>query len=109
MSSPLYIGDVPQQFHYVEFTDYGFNLYNSLTPNIGDTCYRFYSNVGSDIYVASSVNETIGIVYDYPVSNDVNYRNDIYFIYIVTFILVVCGVFLINLITRCIRKGGLFG
>lgn len=83
---------------------------------VGDEYYEFFTNVASDIYIHDYVSiddidsKTINTekIYYHTVSSDVSCRADIHDIYSTTFILVLAFLFLINLITRCIRRGGLF-
>lgn len=103
-----------------------FVMFNLLAPDIvylikkmcgvGDEYYEFFTNVASDIYIHDYVSiddidsKTINTekIYYHTVSSDVSCRADIHDIYSTTFILVLAFLFLINLITRCIRRGGLF-
>ena len=83
---------------------------------VGDEYYEFFTNVASDIYIHDYVSiddidsKTINTekIYYHTVSSDVSCRADIHDIYSTTFILVLAFLFLVNIITRCIRRGGLF-
>lgn len=112
----LYKADIPDGYCYVQFTNTGYKLFANNEPQIGDDFYEFFTNVGSDIYIHSYVtNEDImqgevntSQIHYHDVSSDVMYRSDIHSIYNTTFILGLCFIFLINIVTRVIRKGGIF-
>lgn len=112
----LYKADVPDEFCYCQFTDTGYRLFNKKDVEVGDEYYEFFTNVGADIYLHSYVTDEDIIqgkvntqeIHYHTVSSDVMYRSDIYDIYSTTFILVLGFIFLINIITRIIRKGGVF-
>ena len=112
----LYKADVPDEFCYVQFTSTGYRLFNKKDVGVGDEYYEFFTNVASDIYIHDYVSiddidsKTINTekIYYHTVSSDVSCRADIHDIYSTTFILVLAFLFLVNIITRCIRRGGLF-
>lgn len=108
----LYIGDIPSEYHYARFFNGYIDLYN--TPDLVNktvTKYRIYTNVDGFYY---DVSEETFNYYDYTATNinvtdNICYRTDFANICSVTFIIVVFGVFLFNLISSAIRKGGLLG
>ena len=108
----LYIGDIPLDYHYVMFSDNHLDLYNrSVLPrNSSVTYYRIYTNYDNFMY---SVNTVTTPNYDQVISNsievtnDVMYRNDMPQIVSTTFIFAIGFVFLINLVTSFVKRGGL--
>lgn len=109
----LFIGDIPQEYHYAIFNNGYIDLYNTDTlHNNTYTFYRIYTNVGGFYYKISeqtygSYNTTY--TQDINVSNKNVYRQDFPNIVVITFIFALFGVWLFNLLTSLIRKGGLLG
>lgn len=112
----LYKADIPDSFTYVQFTQTGYRLFDKKDVQVGDEYYEFFTNVASDVYIHDYVSvadidtKTINTekIYYHTVSSDVSCRSDIHDIYSTTFILVLAFLFLINIITRVVRRGGLF-
>ena len=108
----LYIGDIHSDYQYARFFNGYIDLYN--TPDLSNktvTKYRIFTNVNGFYYEVSE--ETFNY-YTYTatkinVTDNICYRSDFPDICSVTFIIVVFGVFLFNLISSAIRKGGLLG
>lgn len=74
--------------------------------------YRIYTNNNGFYYSYNTANYSQYITeYAIPidVTNDVCYRSDFDSILIITFIFVLFGVFLLNIITSLINKGGVLG
>lgn len=109
----LYIGDIPQEYHYAIFNNGYIDLYNTnILHNNTYTRYRVFTNAGGFFYDVSSVqvgNYTTTYTTDINVSNEPVYRFDYPNILVMTCIFVLFGVWLFNLITSLIRKGGLLG
>ena len=108
----LYIGDIPSDYQYARFFNGYIDLYNtSDLSNKTVTKYRIFTNVNGFYYEVSQ--ETFNY-YTYTatkinVTDNVCYRSDFSDICFITFIFVLFGVFLFNLISSAIRKGGLLG
>lgn len=109
----LFVGDIPKDYHYAIFGNGYIDLYN--TPELrGDTYnyYRIYTNVDGFYYKMDS--QTYG---DYRttyatsinVSDDFRYRSDYSSICTTAFIHILLILFVLNIITSLIRKGGSLG
>lgn len=108
----FYIGDIPHDFHYAIFNANYVDLYNTpvLYDNTNYTYYRVYLNSDYfyyDIFNRNTYQQTQLV--DVKVSNNVAYRKDFDSIVVLVFIFAIFGVWLFNLLTSCIRKGGLLG
>lgn len=110
----LYVGNVPPEYHYADFNEFYVDLFN--TPVIeANKEYTFYRVYLYDNYFAVSENTfntseyIIGGLVDIPVSDNIVYRRDFDSICFITFVFVLLGVWLLNLITSLIRKGGVLG
>lgn len=111
----LYIGDIPQEYHFANFNNNYIDLYNTdtLRPNTTYTYYRIYLYDNLFEYTQNttitSSYYTSTVLHDVDVSNNICYRRDFSNICVITFIFVFFAVFLLNLITSIIRKGGVLG
>lgn len=109
----LYTGDIPSEYHYAIFNNGYIDLYNSpVLHNNTYTRYRVYTNVNGFYYSTDSVQVgTFTTTNTTPinVSDNKCYRHDFPNILIMTTIFVLFGVFLLNLLTSCVRKGGILG
>lgn len=109
----LYISDIPSEYHYAVFSNDYVTLYNQPSAaNETLDYYRIYYKVSPGTYITgtqyfNSYNTTYFV--DYPVSNSVWDRPDLDKILLCVLILAVFGVFLINLVTSIIKKGGILG
>lgn len=109
----LYIGDIPQEYHYALFNNGYIDLYNTDTlHNDTYTFYRVYTNAGGFYYrtyqqTYNQYNTTYA--QNINVSNEVVYRRDFPSILFMTICFTLIGIWLFNLITSLIRKGGLLG
>lgn len=108
----LYIGDIPEEYHFAKYNQYYIDLYNTDTLSPGNT-YNFYrvylynnyfsyqelhrsiSNYSSDY--ATSIN----------VSNNFWYRADLGQICCISLFICMVFLFLTNLFTSIIRKNGI--
>lgn len=108
----LYVGDIPLDYKYAVFSNGYITLYNqSSAKNETLNYYRIYTNNNGFFYSTGSQsfgNYTTSFT-EVSVSNNIVYRQDIDGIFIMTFILVIFGLWLLNFITSCIRKGGVLG
>lgn len=109
----LFIGDIPTQYHYARFGNGYIDLYDTqVLHNNSYTYYRIYTNNNGFYYSTNNANYSQYITeYAQPieVTQDFTYRTDFPNIMIMTFIFVIFGIFLFNIITSLIRKGGLLG
>lgn len=109
----LYIGDIPSEYHYALFNNGYIDLYNTDTLTNGTyNFYRIYTNVNGFYY--RKYQQTYGqynITYaqNINVSDQVVYRQDFFSILFITLAFTFVGVWLLNLITSCVRKGGVLG
>ena len=109
----LYIGDIPSSYHYARFGNGYIDLYDTeVLHNNSYTYYRIYTNNNGFYYSTNNANYNQYITeYAQPieVTDIVYYRTDFPNIMLMTFILVLFGIFLFNIITSLIHKGGLLG
>lgn len=109
----LYIGDIPSEYHYAIFNNGYIDLYNTnVLHNNTYTRYRIFTNVNGFYYSIDNVqvgNYTTTYTTDINVSDQITYRQDFSSIVVVTFIIALFGVWLFNLLSSLIRKGGLLG
>lgn len=109
----LYIGNIPSEYHYAIFNNGYIDLYNTnVLHNNTYTRYRVFTNCDGFYYSVDSVNVgqyTTTYTTDISVSDNAVYRQDFDSIVVVTFIIALFGVWLLNLITSLIRKGGILG
>lgn len=109
----LYIGDIPQDYHYALFNNGYIDLYNTDTLyNNTYTFYRVYTNVNGFYYRQyqqsySQYNTTY--TQNINVSDKIVYRHDFPSILFMTICFTLIGIWLLNLLTSIIRKGGLLG
>lgn len=110
----IYVGDIPEEFHFARFGSNYIDLFNTneLSSNRTYTYYRIYlydnlfeydvrSQQGGGYYT-----ETLT---DVKVSQNKVYRRDFGYICIIIALFVGFGVWLLNLLTSAIRKGGVLG
>lgn len=109
----LYIGEIPNEYHYAIFNNGYIDLYNTnVLHNNTYTRYRVYTNCDGFYYSVDNVsvgNYTTTYTTDISVSNEIVYRQDFDSIVVVTFIIALFGVWLFNLFSSLIRKGGVLG
>ena len=109
----LYIGDIPQEYHYAIFNNGYIDLYNTdVLHNNTYSTYRIFTNLNGFYYEPRQVQVgtyTTTYTRDIKVSDKPVYRQDFPNIMIMTLIFAVFGIWLFNLITSLIRKGGLLG
>ena len=109
----IYIGDIPTEFHYARFGSNYIDLFNTnrLFNNQTYTYYRIYMYDNLFEYDVRSqegsyYNETLQ---DVSVSQSKVYRRDFGDICIIVALMVGFGIWLLNLMTSLIRKGGVLG
>lgn len=109
----LYICDIPSDYHYAVFSSDYITLYNQ--PSAQNQTLHYYRLYDSSLgYYYSQGDQSFGqynrtYFTDVPVSNDWLYRHDLDSIFICVFICVLFFIFLFNIMTSCVKKGGLFG
>lgn len=109
----IYIGDIPVEFHFARFGSNYIDLFNTnqLVNNQTYTYYRIYMYDNLFEYDVKSqqgsyYTETLQYV---PVSQSKVYRRDFGDICIMVALMVGFGIWLLNLMTSLIRKGGVLG
>lgn len=110
----LYIGDIPKEFHYASFNEFYVDLFNTdnIDTNGEYPFYRVYLYDNCFFYTIHALHTseyTIEPPHDIKVSSNIVYRRDFDSILFITFIFILLGVWLLNLITSCVRKGGVLG
>lgn len=110
----LYVGDIPSDYCYARFSDNYIDLYNVpvLNSNTEYDYYRIYMYDNQFLYSYNT--NVVGYYSSYTntlieTTDNVMYRRDIDSIFIVTFIFILLAIFLINIITSAVRRGGIFG
>lgn len=114
MSDKIYIPDgVPDGYIYGSISNYYVDLFNKQSfQNETATYYRVYYGYSSGLvsqYTRSFSGYNPTTYEQLPVSRSVFDRPDFINILTITLLLTVCGLWLVNLITSFIRKGGVFG
>lgn len=109
----LYIGDIPQDFHYAIFNNGYIDLYNTSVLHNGTyDYYRIYTNCNGFYYKQGQQQYsqyTTTYTQDIQISDSPVYRTDFPNILVMTAIFVLFGVWLLNIVTSLIRKGGVLG
>lgn len=111
----LYVGDIPLDFKYADFNSNYIDLYNVpfLQSNRDYTYYRVYLYDNTFLY--SELHESTGNYYynknlqEVFVTDNPMYRRDIDSILIITLLFCLVGLWLINLVTSFVKKGGVLG
>lgn len=111
----LYIGDIPQDYHFAVFNNNSIDLYNTpnLVTNQSYDFYRVYTNCDGRFFYELKKD----VIFNYPnselvalqVSSDYKYRPDIDKICITTGSIILIILLTVNLLTSLIRKGGVLG
>lgn len=109
----LYIGDIPTEYHFARYGSNYIDLFNRQNLIGGTyTYYRVYLydnfftyDIGS--YNVSSYNQLT--LRDIEVSDSFMYRRDIDSIFVCVLIFAVFFVFLCNLFTSIVKRGGVLG
>lgn len=110
----LYTGNVPSEYHYAYFNEFYVDLFNVpvIEANQEYTFYRVYLYENYFAFSQNTLNTSeyvIGGLVDIPTSNNIVYRRDFGDICVMVALFVGLGVWLLNLITSIIRKGGVLG
>lgn len=109
----LYIGDIPTDYRFADFGSNYITLYNQQPyANATLPYYRVYFDYPGFYYSTGFTSFSSYNVRNFDtikVSNDWLYRNDIDKIFLVCFIIIFMFIFCFNIITSCIKKGGVFG
>lgn len=109
----LFVGDIPLDYHYAQFGNDYITLYNQPQGyNNTLNYYRIYMNYDRFVY---STGQTQFSQYNPQVFQDIStsnswwYRSDLFDILGCVFIISFFFVFLFNIMTSCVKKGGVFG
>lgn len=108
----LYIGDIPSEYKYAQFSSDYITLYNR--PSATNTTLNYYRIYDKDGFFYSEGTQTFGnyqttYFTEIPVSNYWMYRQDIDKIFLVCFIIFFMFIFVFNIVTSMFKKGGVFG
>ncbi len=114
MTDKIYIGDeIPDGYIYGNVTDTYIELFNKPSfQNETATCYRIYYRYSDNLVIKTQrdfsgyYTQTFA---ELPVSRDVFDRPHFANIVIIVFCLSIFGVWLVNLVTSIIKRGGLLG
>lgn len=114
MIDKLYIGDIPQEFHFARFSSSNYiDLYD--TNVLYNGTYNFYRLYMYDnFFTYEKLQQTYGsyttyYTTDIPVTNQVVYRRDFPSILFMTLAFVVVGIWLLNFMTNIVKRGGILG
>lgn len=109
----LYTGDIPKNFKYARFNSNYVDLFNTdfLHSNNYDYYRIYFTKYG---FYYEKLNTTVSqyqtfTLQELDVTDNVCYRQDFSQICQVTFIIVFFAIFLFNIFTSVVRKGGLLG
>lgn len=109
----LYTGDIPSEYHYAIFNNGYIDLYNTDTlHNNTYTRYRLFTNINGFYYSIDTVtvgNYTTTYTTNITTTNNICYRQDFSTILFLTLSFTIIGLWLLNLISSIIRKGGILG
>lgn len=110
----LYIGDIPKEYHFARFSSGYVDLFNTDNLVQGQT-YTYYRIYFYDNYFAYDIRTQQGSSYYAEIIQDINvtdnkvYRRDFGDICVMVGLMVGFGIWLLNLITSVVRKGGVLG
>lgn len=109
----LYVGDIPLDYKYAVFSNGYITLYNQPSAhNETLNYYRIYTSNNGFYYSTGSQNfgsYNTTTFQPVEVTDNYLYRTDIDGIVLISFIFCIFGIFLINIITSTVKKGGVFG
>lgn len=107
----LYTGDIPKNYHYARFGNNYIDLFNtdSFKYQQNYDYYRVYMYDNGFYYTYNTTTLYNQVVQDVEVTDNICYRSDFSSIVVVTFIFALFGVWLINLMTSIVNKGGVLG
>lgn len=109
----LFTGDIPKNYKYARFNSSYVDLFN--TPVLHSNNYDYYRIHFTDYgFYYEKLNITVSqyqsfTLQELDVTDNVSYRQDFPQICQVTFIIVFFAIFLFNIFTSVVRKGGLLG
>lgn len=112
MRDVLYISDIDNSYHFVDFSDDCIFLYNQPNAEKNEVleCYKIYYKISPDTYEKTYETMQEDTMFtDYKVSNSFWARKDIGQFSVLLLTVFFIGIFLINIITSCVKKGGIFG
>lgn len=108
----LYIGDIPQEYHFAFFNENSIDLYNTpeLISNESYNFYRVYTNYNECFFYEYKknipYNNSNSELVELQVTSDYKYRPDIDKICITAGSIAIVILISLNIITSIIRKGG---
>ena len=109
----LYIADISTEYCYADFHENYIDLYKQSEFNQYDVVdyYRLYFNVSPGTYqhLYRVIEEETTAYQAYDVTNDWVYRSDVTDIFTTVFLFIVFFLFLFNIVTSFLKKGGLLG
>lgn len=109
----IYVGnDISFDYHYAIFGNGYVDLFNNLHPKLNDEFYRIYFYPNKQFYYEhrfADENYSYVVAQNVNVSNKIYYRQDFFeisFCFCAGFLALL---FIINIVTSVIRKGGVLG
>lgn len=113
MQDKLYVDkDIPSDYKYFDFHDGYVDLYNKQSfYNESTTVYRIYYSVSPNTYYTyqRTFNNYNNYTFvEYERTSDICYRSDFPQIVFTSLSFIIVFIFLINIMTSCFKKGGVF-
>lgn len=109
----LYIGDIPSSYHYALFNNNYIELFD--TPNLVNGTYTYYriylydNMFAYDIGSRTFSNYNTTYAKNISVTDNIRYRRDFPDIAQTIFLYILLFIFLINIVTSSIKRGGILG
>lgn len=106
--------DIAEDYKYLVPSGDYYDLYDTdtLSANTNYRFYRFYKSVAQDYYLTEDITPTNSVDLDcieIMPTHDYVYRNDYKDIVNIVFVYVIGFIFLLNIFTSIIKKGGVLG
>lgn len=109
----IYIGNIPTDYHYAVFGNYYIDLYDRQNLSNGTfTYYRIYlydNMFAYDLGVQTYSQYYNVTAKDVEVTDNIRYRRDFPEIVQTIFLYCLLLIFLLNIVTSSIKKGGMLG
>ncbi|MCI8352645.1 MAG: hypothetical protein HFJ58_03415 [Clostridia bacterium] len=108
----LYTGNIPEEYKFARFSDNSIDLFNEQNLENGEV-YLYYRIPLYDncfVYNLEVLNNTeYSTLTEVKTTNNVCYRRDFNNICTIILTFVIFGLFLFNIVTSIVRKGGVLG
>ena len=109
----LYVGDIPLDYKYAVFSDGYITLYNQPSANNETLNYYRVYTTNNGFYYSTGITDfgryTTAFFTPINTTNNWLFRSDIDKIFTVVFIIAFMFIFVFNIATSIVKKGGLLG